>query len=155
MTTTPDTTAYRLPDTLQEVYDIVAQHLLTQGAVALQTLPHGGVACAYRGDNGLKCAIGALIPDHLYCPELEGKGPVAALADIGLLNVNDLSNPSTLALTQLLILLQRAHDDAQGLYPHEVVPFWKRRLAEIAERFELRPFTRAMQETSDASAPCA
>jgi hypothetical protein len=27
--------------------------------------------CAYRGTNGNKCLIGALIPDNLYCKEME------------------------------------------------------------------------------------
>lgn len=28
--------------------------------------------CAYRGTDGNKCAIGLLIPDELYTPEMEG-----------------------------------------------------------------------------------
>jgi hypothetical protein len=29
----------------------------------------------YRTANGLKCAVGALIPDEAYTPSLEGKSP--------------------------------------------------------------------------------
>lgn len=29
--------------------------------------------CMYRGDNGAKCAVGHLIPDSLYDPEMERK----------------------------------------------------------------------------------
>lgn len=52
---------------IQELFDTVATHLLTQKKRATNT--HG---CAYRGENGLKCAVGCLIPDSKYDPELEG-----------------------------------------------------------------------------------
>lgn len=32
-----------------------------------------GAACAYRGQNGSKCAVGCLIPDELYSPDMEDK----------------------------------------------------------------------------------
>lgn len=55
--------------TNQEVFDKVAKHLLIQGEKSI------GVAdkCAYRGENGKKCAIGCLIPDAKYDPSFEGK----------------------------------------------------------------------------------
>jgi len=155
MTTAPDTTDYRLPDTLQGIYDAVARHLLAQGAVSVATLPHGGIGCAYRGDNGLKCAIGALIPDELYYPEMEGMGGLAVLSSIRLLDFNKHDREWVAARADLLIALQRAHDDAHGVLPRRVLPFWEQRLASIAETFGLRPFTRAMLETCDASTPRA
>ena len=54
--------------TRQEIFDIVARHLLTQGERS--TAPKLG--CAYRDGSGRKCAIGALIPDDLYSRDLEG-----------------------------------------------------------------------------------
>lgn len=54
--------------TNQEAFDIVVKHLLSQGE---RSLTPGGL-CAYRGKNGLKCAVGILIPDNEYSPELEG-----------------------------------------------------------------------------------
>jgi len=48
--------------TRQEAYDIVRRHLLTQMKVSCSETG----ACKYRGPDGLKCAIGALIPDSLY-----------------------------------------------------------------------------------------
>lgn len=53
----------------QEVFDIVAEHLLRQGEVALDSETG---SCAYRGSDGRKCAIGVLIPDGSYKQELEG-----------------------------------------------------------------------------------
>lgn len=47
--------------TAQQVFDQVAGHLLTQ----LQaSVTHEG--CAYRGEEGLKCAAGCLIADEEY-----------------------------------------------------------------------------------------
>ena len=51
----------------QQAFDTVARHLLTQGCKSIG--PHG---CAYRGEGGKKCAIGALIPDDLYNRSFEG-----------------------------------------------------------------------------------
>jgi hypothetical protein len=47
--------------TEQEVFDQIATHLLTQERASIS-----GGACAYRGDNGLKCAAGCLISDDEY-----------------------------------------------------------------------------------------
>ena len=55
--------------TKQEMYDKVKAHLLTQGAKS--SIP--GIDCAYRGEHGRKCAIGVLIPDEVYSPEMEGR----------------------------------------------------------------------------------
>lgn len=64
-----NTIDYAIPETAtdQEVFDIVARHLLTQGRRALW-----GEACAYRTPEGDRCAIGALIPDEVYKLEWEG-----------------------------------------------------------------------------------
>lgn len=54
--------------TLQEVFDKVARHLLTQGQRSI--LRETG-RCAYRGDEGCMCAVGVLIADEHYHPKLE------------------------------------------------------------------------------------
>lgn len=47
--------------TEQEVFDYIANHLLTQNEVS------GGYSgCLYRGKNGLKCAAGCLMSDEEY-----------------------------------------------------------------------------------------
>ena len=48
----------------QEAFDKAAAHLLAQGKKSFQ--PGDDYLCAYRGVDGLKCAIGALIPDDQY-----------------------------------------------------------------------------------------
>ncbi len=50
-----------------EVFQRVITHLETQRKKALRN-----GQCVYRTDEGLKCAIGCLIPDDEYNPEIEG-----------------------------------------------------------------------------------
>ena len=55
----------------QEVFDKVRTHLLAQGR---KSVIHCGTyeeTCAYRSLDG-SCAVGCLIPDELYDPEIEG-----------------------------------------------------------------------------------
>ena len=52
----------------QEVFDKVSKHLLTQN---MRSIDSRG-ACKYRAINGLKCAVGCLIPDEVYDPSMEG-----------------------------------------------------------------------------------
>jgi hypothetical protein len=54
--------------TKREVFDRVREHLLSQ---MKQSIDEEG-DCKYRGPDGLKCAIGCLIPDDVYTQELEG-----------------------------------------------------------------------------------
>jgi hypothetical protein len=51
--------------TNQEIVNKVAKHLRIQGVRSANTTG----ACKYRGDNGLSCAVGCLIPDSAYHPE--------------------------------------------------------------------------------------
>lgn len=55
--------------TLQQVFDRVATHLLTQGEPAMQ-----GRDCRYRGPAGTSCAVGCLLAEEEYDPKLEGVG---------------------------------------------------------------------------------
>lgn len=53
--------------TAQEVFDQVANHLLTQNEKSI----FGGSNCKYRLGN-LKCAAGCLISDEEYSEDIEG-----------------------------------------------------------------------------------
>lgn len=57
---------FNLPETAQEVFDIVAAHMLKQNQKSKRFIKDSSGYCAYRGDNGLKCAAGCLIPDAIY-----------------------------------------------------------------------------------------
>lgn len=57
----------------QDVFDQVAIHLLTQNQPSIAPVAGFPTDCAYRGNNGLKCAAGCLIADDEYDIEIEGK----------------------------------------------------------------------------------
>ncbi len=85
--------------TKQELFDRVATHLKQQRE---RSVSRG--LCVYRGSNGLKCAIGVLIPDEAYHPSLEGLGV------LGL----EVQRAAGILHTQvdLATELQRVHDEA-------------------------------------------
>lgn len=56
--------------TLQELFDRSVSGVIAQGRQAKDTF----AGCRYRTDNGLKCAVGQLIPDEDYSPAMEGAG---------------------------------------------------------------------------------
>ncbi len=62
--------------TRQQIFDIVATHLITQNA---KSTAAGGKACLYRSPDGLMCAAGALIPEDI---ELDEEGNGAAFDDL-------------------------------------------------------------------------
>ena len=65
--------------TKQEAFDRMVAHLREQKAFSIrkldladgETIP----GCAYRGEGGVKCAVGCLIPDELYSFEMENSTP--------------------------------------------------------------------------------
>ena len=54
----------------QTIFNRVAAHLLAQGRPS--TSSNGAWDCAYRGENGLRCAVGCLIDDAHYSEAIEG-----------------------------------------------------------------------------------
>ena len=101
--------------TAQDVFNQVARHLLRQDEKSIR--PNG---CAYRGEEGLKCAAGCLIGDDEYDPSLEGKLWVSLVNDRKVC-----SNHS-----YLIEKLQVVHDSQ----PPEC---WKDKLFYIATLFDL------------------
>lgn len=57
---------HKLPSA-QEVFNLVVNHLFTQGRPAYD----GNRGCMYRTHDGLRCAVGVLIPDDLYDSSFE------------------------------------------------------------------------------------
>ncbi len=90
----------REPYTNQTAFDAAARHLLRQKAKSVRERN----LCSYRGEGGLKCAVGALIDDADYSPKMEGKA-ATSLADYKLL-------PGYLRDVDTVILaeLQACHD---------------------------------------------
>jgi hypothetical protein len=133
--------------TLQEIFDRTVRHLYQQGGPAYyQPEIDRPPSCAYRGDNGRKCAAGIWIPDDHYSTALEGM-----LID-STSNIVRLENPLRLALilkqdNELLLLshLQRAHDrgektvDGSWRYPWSGASGIARALCEVASNHGLDP----------------
>jgi hypothetical protein len=60
--------------TVQQVFDHVTGHLLTQLAKSTGEMPDGeDEGCLYRHPEGLKCAAGCLIADNEYSTGLENQ----------------------------------------------------------------------------------
>lgn len=121
----------------QQVYDKVRQHLLKQGAKSVD-----GFSCVYRSDNGMKCAIGALIPDWLYDKldkegqAVEGEDVIALLQEPEIQALFDFEPNEDIEdgpMSSLLTSLQSIHDTYE---PHE----WDWRLRDVARNHGLEPF---------------
>lgn len=66
-----------LQETKQHVFETCINHLLKQGCQSRYRDKNGEMICAYRSEptetgEVLMCAIGALIPDEVYTPKMEG-----------------------------------------------------------------------------------
>lgn len=114
--------------TRQIIYDRVKAHLLAQNKRSYDdTGRFQGNGCRYRGPNGTKCAIGGLIPDHLYNPSFEGKSVYGLISLFGTINVFG-DNLDTDA---------RFLHDIQGIHDSYDPDEWPDQLNEFAERYEL------------------
>ncbi len=107
-----------LPATDQEAFDFVLYTLLRQGQRSVAT---GTSVCQYRNPIGLKCAVGHMIPDDQYNPELEGRTTSSEMVmdaiDHQFVDVNK----------WLLHDMQRAHDDtAYGHFKSDFIYNMKR-----------------------------
>lgn len=100
----------------QTIIAAVAYHLLCQG----ERSTDGQGYCCYYSDTGAKCAVGALIPQELYNPSLEGWGisrePMSSVLEVLGLRTH----------VRVLYILQNIHDSG---YP-QVWPSMLRALAE-------------------------
>lgn len=102
----------------QEIYNTVKAHLLKQNAKSVRR----GAWCAYRGNKGMMCAAGVLIPDAIYNPRMEGR----RWTDI----VNEFELPDTNKF--FIHALQKIHD---GFPPSA----WEHELSQLAEAQGLTP----------------
>ena len=109
--------------TKQDIFNIVANGMLKQGK---KSEDRGSSSCLYRGPNGLKCAIGMLMPDNLYDSIMEGQS--ASESDV----MKTLNVPNTVAFADFLDNLQGVHDDH---LPND----WDRELVNFAHHYGLNP----------------
>jgi hypothetical protein len=112
----------------QSDFDFVMKSMIEQGRPSLRVGPHGTKQCAYRGENGTKCAAGFFIPDELYSEDLEGK---SLLAD----SVERLECFDGKGLS-FLRTMQQAHDISSE-DPKNFMEQFRNRMRNIAEYYEL------------------
>lgn len=118
----------------QTIFDIVATHLLTQYERSVKD--EGG--CMYRGKGNTKCALGCLIPDHLYHPELEDQSVHALVYTYNTFTPSKKEAAITLLEglpwvedhVDFLLVLQSIHDD---YWPEE----WVEELVYVAKEHGL------------------
>ncbi len=115
--------------TARDIYERVSAHLLTQRAVSEDE----NGSCRLRSEGGRKCAIGSLVADHVYRPEIEGIGIsyYRHAKDGSLLRALYASevNAYDPAIVELLIELEEVHDDFD-------VEEWPSLLARVGERHQ-------------------
>jgi hypothetical protein len=120
----------------QQIFDKVAKHLLDQGrASSVTDEALGGkrrTKCLYRGPGGLRCAVGALFPDNVYTPGLEGLAANSARMATAL-RAGGIE--FTLDTADFLRQLQDAHDDYLTVSMDE----WKSEMRAIANTHGLDP----------------
>ena len=111
--------------TSQEEFDIVVKHLEQQKKRSVDT---NGVVCLYRGPNGAKCAVGALIPDDVKLTQIQNRMSVFDLRDYGF----------SFALEfWKLSRLQGVHDDPSNWDDKGFTLKGKDRLRGLAQEFSL------------------
>lgn len=113
---------------IQKLFDKSVTHLLTQMEQSMDD-EHN---CVYRGPNGLKCAIGALIDDEWYDKETLEEMAITALcvqnavAKSQGFSLSDLREEDWLILREVQII----HDE---YLPQK----WKDKLTALAEKHNL------------------
>ena len=112
----------------QQIVDIVGAHLVKQGVMSVDARRN----CVYRDAYGNECAIGCLIPDELYDPEMED---IAIDHDkMSHFNgINDYLGLHSPSRVLLLSKLQSLHDDGKlstNTDPN-LSAYWKRMIHSI------------------------
>jgi hypothetical protein len=125
--------------TNQEIFNKVLTHMREQKVGS-----RNGNKCMYRGDNNTACAVGCLIPDHIYSPKMENVGLSSLLEsgkepnprELALRNaLADSSLPST--TWPLLRELQYVHDEYMPMYEGENMDAWEDAMKMAAFTFNL------------------
>ena len=103
-------------NTIQEVFDHVAGHLIKQGRQSkIGSYEYDG--CSYRGIGGTSCAVGCLIPDNEYKFEFEGMSFTEIAEHEYVPTLNKLledANGDADNLMSMLTELQIFHDDSRN-----------------------------------------
>lgn len=106
--------------TRQETFDLVVAHLRKQGRKCVDPDTN---RCRYRGPDGLKCAVGVLIPDEKYSATFETRGalwsPISSV-------LRELGHDPVLCNS-----LQLVHDSVS-------VDNWEPHFEDVADKYDLK-----------------
>ena len=122
----------------QEIFNRVIEHAKTMNGPSYFMENNRSPTCAYRGCNGNKCLIGAVLPDNLYCPAMESNIMENLLSEYP--EVDDYFQVQNEEDVQFLSYLQACHDDAcsngMRFVPHTISPdVFKRNLMQNLKTF--------------------
>ena len=112
----------------QQVVDTVGAHLVKQGVMSVDARGD----CVYRDAYGNECAIGCLIPDELYDPEMENIA-IDHKKMSHFHGINDYLGLHSPSRVLLLSKLQSLHDDGHlstNTDPN-LSAYWKRMIHSI------------------------
>lgn len=109
--------------TTQEIFDYIVSHLRAQNSRCINVITNN---CLYRAGNGKKCAVGCLITNEEYQPEMEMKTfhlLINSYSHLTIANFDPISK-------SLLKDMQVIHDDY-------LPGSWEKKFRDMAERFNL------------------
>lgn len=120
--------------TPQMIFNTVVNHLYVQGCPSYGEYDDVHTGCLYRAPNGDMCAIGCLIPDEVYTPEMENNG-----CDVILKKLPDYLSKHG----ELLNELQRVHDNSFNWADSQPAKGWdypslRNSLLSVANMFNLK-----------------
>lgn len=103
----------------QEAFNTMVQHLRKQSAKSLQA--GSDIKCMYRAPNGLRCAVGCLIPDNEYADHMDNSSLCRVIELVPALQEISYS---------LLTMMQSIHDGQE-------VAEWEDGFLRVATQFRL------------------
>lgn len=123
-----------LHNEMQTAFDIAIRGIVEQGGPSINSALCGASACRYRSEDGRKCAIGWLISDVHYSPDLEGSNVDEVVVMKALVASRAFECPDR--HLYFLEYLQAAHDKAVRNRVDFFPEFFKL-CEQIAERYGL------------------
>ena len=115
----------------QTIYDTVCAHLAQQK----QRAASNG-KCLYRTPDGMRCAVGCLIPDELYDPRMDDPYLFSTAIESVINEFPQLCSLFSNVRPILLIKLQEVHDSQRHIGDPDGL---RERLSEVAKELGLTP----------------
>jgi hypothetical protein len=111
---------------VREIFYKVEKHLLKQNERSVAN----GVACRYRNDRGLSCAVGCLMTDDMYDSSFEGENVRGKYIMEALTPIVGVNEDKRRLKLYLLRELQKVHDDS-------LVVDWAEGLEQVKQDFDI------------------